>query len=115
MAAALRELGGLLEPDAGLLDLGTGNGRFVELAREAGYTSVSAHEIPGADLSRIQGVAARIYQDHDFAGIPDRCFDCVVLLDVAEHVPDVAHLFRTCRRVLRDGGILYVHTPVVPR
>lgn len=115
MSAALRELSGLLQPDSALLDLGTGNGRFVELARDAGYTGVSAHEVPGADLSRIEGVAARIYQDHDFASIPDRSFDCVVLLDVAEHVPDVPHLFRTCRRILRDGGILYIHTPVVTR
>jgi SAM-dependent methyltransferase len=115
MSAALRDLAGLLEPGSAVLDLGTGNGRFVELAREAGYANVSAHEIPGADLSRIAGLAARIYQDHDFASIPDRAFDCVVLLDVAEHVPDVGHLFRTCRRILRDGGILYIHTPVVTR
>ncbi|HEX2206161.1 MAG TPA: class I SAM-dependent methyltransferase [Longimicrobium sp.] len=115
MSAALRELAGLLDPDAALLDLGTGNGRFVELARNAGFTNVSAHEIPGADLSRIEALAAGLYLDYDYASIPDRSFDCVVLLDVAEHVPDVSHLFRTCRRILREGGILYLHTPVVTR
>ncbi|HEX6367735.1 MAG TPA: class I SAM-dependent methyltransferase [Longimicrobium sp.] len=115
LSAALRDLGGVLGKDAALLDLGTGNGRFVELAREAGFTNVSAHEIPGMDLSRIRGLAARIFEDHDYASIPDRSFDCVLLLDVAEHVPDVPHLFRTCRRILREGGILYIHTPVVTR
>lgn len=115
MSTALRELEGLLPRDAALLDLGTGNGRFVELAHRAGFTNVSAHEIPGADLSRIRGIAARVYQDVDYANIPDAAFDCVVLLDVAEHVPDVPHLFRTCRRILKPGGILYIHTPVVTR
>lgn len=115
LAAALRELGARLPRDAAVLDLGTGNGRFVELARRAGFTNVSAHEIPGADLSRIRGIAARIYQDFDFASIPDAAFDCVVLLDVAEHVPDVPHLFRTCRRILKPGGILHIHTPAVTR
>jgi SAM-dependent methyltransferase len=115
LAEALRELAALLPGDAALLDLGTGNGRFVELAREAGFTNVSAHDLPGADLSRIRGLAARTYQDHDFGSIPDGAFDCVVLLDVAEHVPDVPHLFRTCRRILRAGGMVYIHTPVVTR
>lgn len=115
MRAALRDLAGLIQRDSALLDMGTGNGRFVELAREAGFTNVSAHEIPGADLSRIERLAARIYEDHDYGSIPDRSFDCVTLLDVAEHVPDVPHLLRTCRRVLKEGGILYIHTPVVTR
>lgn len=114
LAAALQELSGLLPRDAALLDLGTGNGRFVEMARDAGFTNLAAHELPGADLSRIQGFA-RTWQDHDYRGLPDGAFDCVTLLDVAEHVPDVPHLLRTCRRVLRRGGLLYIHTPVVTR
>lgn len=113
MASALADLA-TLPRDAALLDVGTGNGLFVEMAREAGFTNLGAHEIPGADLSRIQGFA-RTWQDHDFGSLPDGAFDCVTLLDVAEHVPDVPHLFRACRRVLREGGLLYIHTPVVTR
>lgn len=115
MASSLRDLERLVGRSAAVLDVGTGNGRFVEMARQAGFTGVSAHEIAGADLSRIHGLAQAIYQDHDYGTIPDRAFDCVALLDVAEHVPDVDHLFRNCRRILREGGILYIHTPVVTR
>jgi SAM-dependent methyltransferase len=113
MESALRDLEGLIPRSAALLDVGTGNGRFVELARAAGYTDVSAHEIAGSDLSRIEGLARAIYQDFDYRSIPDGTFDCVTLLDVAEHVPDPEVLFRNCRRVLKDTGILYLHTPVV--
>lgn len=114
LASALADLAALLPRDAALLDVGTGNGWFLEMARDAGFTSLAAHEIPGADLSHVQGFA-RTWQDHDFGSLPDGAFDCVTLMDVAEHVPDVPHLFRTCRRVLRKGGLLYIHTPVVTR
>jgi SAM-dependent methyltransferase len=115
MQATVRDIAAFLPRSAALLDIGTGNGRFVEHAHAAGFTNVSAHEIAGSDLSRIHGIARAIYQDFDYVTIPSDSFDCVTLLDVAEHVPEPAVLFRNCRRILKQGGILYFHTPVVTR
>src|SRR6185437_8733363 len=55
------------------------------------------------------------YQDFDYRSIPDDSFDFVALLDVAEHALYPLTLFRACYRILRHGGVLYVHTPMVTR
>lgn len=101
--------------DTRILDIGTGNGLFVQMLREAGYTNVSAHEIEGSNLDHLRGVATQVYQDFDYSSIPDKSFDLVTMLDVAEHVPDANLLIHNCHRVLRDCGVLYFHTPVVTR
>ncbi len=98
-----------------LLDIGTGDGMFVPLLRNAGFDNVSVHEIEGADLSGIAHQVKAVYQDHDYSTLPDAAFDTVTLLDVAEHVIDPLVLMKTAHRVLRTGGVVYIHTPVVTR
>ena len=115
MATAVGHLQDLLSRSARILDIGTGNGLFVERLYEAGFTDVSGHEIPGADLSRIATIAGALYQDMDYSSVPSGHFDAVTALDVAEHVPDPEFLMRTCGRVLKPGGLFYCHTPVVTR
>jgi 2-polyprenyl-3-methyl-5-hydroxy-6-metoxy-1,4-benzoquinol methylase len=115
MATAVRHLDGLVAKDAAIIDVGTGNGMFVRVLDENGYTDVSAHEIEGSDLTAIKDTARRIFQDFDYSSIPAERFDVVTLLDVVEHVPDPQVLFDACSRILRPGGLVYFHTPVVTR
>lgn len=96
-----------------VLDIGSGNGEFCEQLLDAGFSHVAAHEIPGSNMSAICNRGVAVYQDFDYSSIPDGRFDLVTLLDVAEHVPDPVYLFRNCARVLRHGGSVYLHTPVV--
>ncbi len=74
---------------------------------------MSAHEIQGSDLSRIKNIARYIYQDFDYCSIPSDSFNGVTLLDVAEHVINPKYLIGMCARILRKGGVIYFHTPVV--
>jgi SAM-dependent methyltransferase len=115
MLNAIEHLQELIPRSASVLDLGTGNGQFVERLHEAGFTDLSAHEIPGADLSGIEPITQSLFQDFDYASVPSDRFDAVTLLDVVEHVPEPQHLMDACHRVLRPGGVLYFHTPVVTR
>ena len=98
-----------------IIDIGTGNGEFIRVLNESGFTNVSGHEIPGEDLSEVEGIAATVYQDHDYSSIPSNSFDAVTMLDVAEHVPDPQYLIDQCFRMLKPGGHIYFHTPVVTR
>lgn len=96
---------------ARILDIGCGNGDFLAELVSAGYRDVAGHEIPGAEAAVPDGAA--LYRDFHYESVPSGAFDVVTLLDVAEHVQDPRHLFRQCHRILRPGGAVYFHTPVV--
>lgn len=113
-AAASRNLAAILgDKNKEILDIGAGDGGFIHQLLADGFRHLSAHEIPGTDLEDLAQRAVRIYHDFDFSILPSTAFDAITLLDVAEHVPDPVHLFRSCFRCLKPGGILYFHTPCV--
>lgn len=115
MSTAISNLKELISIKDTIIDIGTGNGLFVELLSDAGFKDISAHEIKGSNLSRIEGIATCIYQDFDYVSIPSNKFDAVALLDVVEHVIDPKYLIDTCFRILKKDGVIYFHTPVVTR
>lgn len=113
MNAAIEYLKTVVPHNVSIIDIGAGNGLFVELLRKTGYSDVSAHEIKGSDLSRIDSIASCIYQDFDYTTIPSDKFEVVTLLDVVEHVIEPQYLIKMCARILKNDGLIYFHTPVV--
>lgn len=105
----------LLSRDAAIIDLGCGDGEFPLLLKRRGFASVFGHEIPGNDVSKLAANSIRVWQDYDYETLPEETFDAVTMLDVAEHVLSPVRLFAACHRILKPGGLLYVHTPGVSR
>ena len=112
-AAAARDLSALTEKSGAILDLGGGNGAFAHALDAHGFTNLFVHEIPGAELPGLPLSVRNVYRDIDYASLPSAGFDAVTLMDVLEHVSDVGITLSAVRRVLRPGGVMYVHTPVV--
>ena len=56
---------------------------------------------------------ALVQADATHLPLKEDCFDVVVLLDVMEHVDDVAHLTEL-HEVLRSGGLLLITVPAMP-
>ncbi len=115
MEISARELLKFADKSSRIIDIGTGNGMFLRVLHEAGFENVSGHEIVGEDLSDVKDIAEEIYQDFDYQSIPDNSFDVVTLLDVVEHVRSPKYLLENCFRILKPGGFVYFHTPVVTR
>jgi len=110
-----QDLDKLISKDSKLIDLGTGNGAFLEMLLQQGYTQLAGHDIPGTDLQHLEAAGCKLYFDYDYQCIPSNHFDAVTLIDVAEHVLNPLTLFETCHRILKPGGFVYLHTPVVAR
>lgn len=98
-----------------LLLLGCGAGRHVRAIRRE-RPDLTVH---GTDLS-LTGVreAARHrdgarYTVADALALPyrDTAFDCVVLFDLLEHVPDVGQALDEIARVLRPKGVFHAFVP----
>jgi len=103
----------LLPDGAGLrvLDAGAGEGYFSRALKERGC-AVEACGLP-AGAFKVEGV---VFHEADLAeAIPlrDGAFDCVVSIEVMEHVENHARFVREALRVTRPGGTIIITTPNV--
>lgn len=94
-----------------LLDVGCGDGTFVEFAVAAGWAAIGIDPDPKAvALARSKGLDVRLADAHALP-FPASSFDHVTASHVIEHVHHPLTLLRECRRVLAPGGRLWLETP----
>lgn len=110
-AALARNLECQPAPGARLLDVGCGNGNFLEFARRAGW------QVRGVDLDPIAVAAARtrgldvLEGAIELLDAESACYDRITLSHVLEHVFDPWDLLARCHRLLKPGGVLWLETP----
>ena len=114
-AAATRSLLALLDPqpDARLLDVGSGIGGPARLAavehgcRVTGVDLTPEFTALATELTARVGLADRVdFQTADAAALPfpDASFDLATLIHVGMNMPEKARVFAEVRRVLAPGG-----------
>ena len=91
-----------------LLEVGCGDGFFLEQALDQGYTRVRGVEPSEAAIAgappRVRG---EIVCDVMRAGLfPDAEFDAICLFQVFDHVPHPEQVLEACRSALRPGGLI---------
>lgn len=97
--------------DARLLDLGCGGGTYLAVAKSCGWEVVGVDPDP-----KVVGVAReRGYEVHE-GGIEvfdgrSELFDAITLNHVIEHLHDPLEVLRSCHRLLKPGGQIYIATP----
>jgi 2-polyprenyl-3-methyl-5-hydroxy-6-metoxy-1,4-benzoquinol methylase len=93
-----------------LLDVGCAYGHFLAAGRERGF-DVTGLEIDKevADAARRRGFCVYDAYLEDLR-LPDASYEAITLWDVIEHVSEPCALLKEATRLLKPGGILFVHT-----
>lgn len=92
-----------------ILDAGCGKGRFSRMMAQKGA------EVTGIDLSegllreaKKSGTGIYLQSSATALPFPDNTFDCVLSVEVIEHVPDVEKSIIEMVRVLKKGGRIII-------
>ena len=99
-----------------LLDVGCGLGYFVKKISVLPNWEVFGYEIsePAVNYAKnnlgLKNIFYGRVEDSDF---PAKHFDIITLWDVIEHIPDPKPLLVYLKTILKDDGILFIHTPNV--
>ena len=86
-------------PAARVLELGSGPGDFAALMRWAGFDATSLDMSSEIAVSR---------------DITPGSVDAIVLIGVLEHLSDPNETLRDCLRLLKPGGLIFLHTAEYP-
>jgi SAM-dependent methyltransferase len=96
-----------------LLEIGCGEGDFLEAARDHGFDVVGVEPAESAALAA-EAALGRGRVHRDLAEVdPRAAFDVAVLADVLEHVRDPIALLADVRRRLAPDGVLFVALPTL--
>jgi 2-polyprenyl-3-methyl-5-hydroxy-6-metoxy-1,4-benzoquinol methylase len=96
-----------------ILELGFGNGLFLQQCREAGMAVTGLEVREPVYLKTRQAFPEMDLRLYDGSAIPAEAnsFDYIVSFQVLEHVCQLEPLFDECVRVLKPGGIMYHRLP----
>ena len=96
-----------------VVDVGCGNGRYLQLARERGASSVVGCDLAAGMLAGIDRAAAGpllVQADAQSLPLATGSVDVALAMHMLYHVPDRARAIREIRRVVRPGGVALVLT-----
>ena len=101
-----------------LLDFGCGDGNFA--SRISSYCDsvcgVDIAEIPiNQAILNYPKIEFKLLENGVNIPYPDSYFDCIVALDVLEHILDIEHVLKELNRVLKSGGSLLITTSELTR
>ena len=97
-----------------LLDVGAHAGRFLRLARAAGWDGEGLELNPKTAAYAARKSGAIVHQGNIHSFAPPRCYDAVTLTDVLEHVPRPLEVLARVRSFLCPGGWLAIKVPNGP-
>jgi 2-polyprenyl-3-methyl-5-hydroxy-6-metoxy-1,4-benzoquinol methylase len=97
---------------ARLLDVGCGNGDYLQLANRIGWNAEGIDPDPKAvDAAQDKGLNVRCADLESEVSHSAGSFDAVTLSHVIEHFHDPIDALRKCYALLRPGGRIWVVTP----
>jgi 2-polyprenyl-3-methyl-5-hydroxy-6-metoxy-1,4-benzoquinol methylase len=113
-ADILASLGDRVTAGRALLDVGAHAGRFLRLARAAGWNAEGLELNPKTAAYAALRSGAQVHQGNIHTFVPARCYDAVTLTDVLEHVPRPLEVLTRARTYLCPGGWLAIKVPNGP-
>ncbi len=106
-ASVLAHVSDWQRPPGRLLDIGCGDGAFMMLCREAGWTCAGVEVSQGA-AARARAKGCTVYSPDELGRSATDRFDVVTLVNVLETVTDPAALVRAMSRRLVPQGLMAV-------
>lgn len=103
------------QPPSSYLDVGCGDGRYLQLMMQQGLAFDSVHGLEldnrAVQAAQKQGLNVKHSRIEDAADIQDASLDLVTMFHVIEHLADPAEVVRMLAKKMSHQGVLALETP----
>lgn len=104
-----------VKKDASILEIGCGNGYFLERLAKLGYTNLFGVDVVEGAVNECQGRLPKVTIEkndgHNLA-FRDNVFDAIVMSHVLEHSPFPYIMLKEAKRVLKESGLIFIEVPL---
>lgn len=102
--------------DSKILDIGCGGGYLIDYFRDKGFINLFGLDVSrrSVKICRQRGLENVWEGVGEKLPLPDGCFDDILAVDVLEHIADDNVALKEWRRVLKDGGRIFLTVPAFP-
>lgn len=95
-----------------LLDIGSSMGFFLQKARQRGFSVTGVEPSPSlSNIARAQFGLDIINAYLEKAGLPEKKYDVITMIDVFEHVSNPKDILYHAKRTLKDDGVICIKVP----
>jgi len=106
----LRDLSCYIKPKSKILDVGCGNGVFVQVAKDYGY-DIQAMDKALPCVKHIHNIGVTAFTN--LSHVPDKTYDAITLFDVIEHIAHPKSFLKIIHKKLVKNGVVIITTPNV--
>ncbi len=94
-----------------LLELASGSGALAKRLYSTGYKVTASDYVH--DNFRLHNTIPFVKQDlnEDFSKTFNTMFDCIVAIEIIEHLENPRHFLRECKKLLKPNGFIIFSTP----
>lgn len=98
-------------PKGRVVDVGCGNGMFLDVAKQFGWSTLGI-ELDPAAAKVVRAMGHEVIQGtYEALAVFDHEIDCIICSHVLEHVHDPKALFRAMSDALKPGGVILLSLP----
>jgi predicted TPR repeat methyltransferase len=101
-----------LDVDSRVLDVGCGEGLYLELLRDLGFRNISGIDPSDAMVSKALEKNLPVEKKYLQDVTEKEIYDVVMMMDVLEHLDDPGAALQKVNEILKKGGLLLMSTPV---
>ena len=98
------------QKDIRILILGAGSGAFDERLFSNGYENITSIEFR-PEIYKSKGKIIGLDLNNNFTEALEGEFDCIVAIEIIEHLENHFHFVRQIDKLLSENGALYITTP----
>jgi SAM-dependent methyltransferase len=94
-----------------ILDIGCGTGEFLNVCKNAKWTTLGIEPDPGARKMAIDNFGLDVREESELKNLPAESFDIISMWHVLEHVPKLNERIEDLKRLIKPNGMIIIAVP----